>query len=304
LDWNGRIRWITLSLPQDARHRKGRPMPRRDPALIHPTAVISDEARLGEGVRVGPFAVIEGPVAVGAGSTIRPHAHLIGPLAVGASNDIGTGVVLGGAPQHLGYRGETTDLVIGDANIFREHVTVHRGMPVGVGPGTGVTRVGNRNLFMANSHVAHDCLVGDDCLFANGAVLGGHVTVGDRALLSGNSAVHKFCRVGRLGLLSGASATSKDVAPFWVMQEVNQVRGVNTIGMRRAGIPTPEIQAVRRAFAIIYVERLPISAALLRIELEFGQFAAIRELVAFIRSSKRGICGAGHYRTGAEDAAA
>jgi UDP-N-acetylglucosamine acyltransferase len=279
-------------------------MPPRDSALIHPTAVVSDEAELGEGVRVGPFAVIEGPVVVGPGTTVRPHAHLIGPLTLGANNDVGTGVVLGGAPQHLGYKGEETDLVIGDGNAFREHVTVHRGMPRGAGPGTGVTRVGNRNLFMANSHVAHDCVVGSECMFANGAVIGGHVTVGDRALLSGNSAVHQFCRVGRLGLLSGASATSKDIAPFWIMQEVNQVCGVNVIGMRRAGMPPAEINAVRRAFAVIYVERLPISAALLRIEAEYGHFAAIRELVEFIRTSKRGICGAGHYRAGAEDAAA
>jgi UDP-N-acetylglucosamine acyltransferase len=279
-------------------------MPRRDDTLIHPSAVISDQARLGDGVRVGPFVVIEGPVSIGAGTVIKPHAHVIGPLTLGVNNDIGTGVILGGAPQHLGYKGEATDLVIGDGNTFREHVTIHRAMPAGVGPGTGVTRVGNRNLFMANSHVAHDCVVGNDCLFANGAVIGGHVTVGDRALLSGNSAVHQFCRVGRLGLLSGASATSKDIAPFWVMQEVNQVCGVNTIGMRRAGIPSPEIQAVRRAFAIIYVEGLPISAALLRIEAEYGQFAAVRELVEFIRTSKRGICGAGHYRAGGDAEAA
>ena len=135
---------------------------RRDDTLIHPSAVISDEARLGEGVRVGPFVVIEGPVAVSAGTTIKPHAHLIGPLTLGANNDVGTGVVLGGAPQHLGYKGEATDLVIGDGNTFREHVTIHRGMPTGVGPGTGVTRIGDRNLFMANSHVAHYCVVGNE----------------------------------------------------------------------------------------------------------------------------------------------
>ena len=274
------------------------------PALIHPTAVISSDAKLGDGVRVGPFVVIDGPVTVGSETTIGPHAHLVGPLTLGAGNAVGTGVVLGGAPQHLAYKGEATELVIGDGNIFREHVTVHRGMPAGVGPGTGVTRVGNRNLFMANSHVAHDCVVGNECMFANGAVIGGHVTVGDRALLSGNSAVHQFCRVGRLGLLSGASATSKDIAPFWIMQEVNQVCGVNVVGMRRAGIPSAEIQAVRRAFAIIYLEGLPISAALAKIEAQYGQFAAVRELVEFVRSSKRGICGAGHYRAAGEADAA
>jgi UDP-N-acetylglucosamine acyltransferase len=272
--------------------------------LIHPTAVISDEAKLAEDVRVGPFVVIEGPVAIGERTVIRPHAHLIGPLTIGANNDIGTGTVLGGDPQHLAYKGDLTAVEIGEGNSFREYVTVHRAMPVGTGPGTGVTRVGNRNLFMAGSHVAHDCRVGNECIFANSAVIGGHVEVGDRALISGNSAVHQFCRVGRLSLLSGASASSKDIPPFWIMQEVNWVCGVNTIGMRRAGIPSVEIQAVRRAFAMIYKERLTISGALLRIEAELGQFPAIRELVEFIRSSKRGICGAHRLQAHNEDAAA
>jgi UDP-N-acetylglucosamine acyltransferase len=281
-------------------------MPSSDPRTIHPSAVISPEAELGEGVRVGAFVVIEGPVRIGAGTIIRPHAHLIGPLSLGQENDVGTGSVLGGAPQHLAYQGETTDLVIGDRNIFREYVTVHRGMPVGTGPGTGLTSIGNRNLFMVGSHVAHDCRVGNDCIFANSAVIGGHVEVGDRALLSGNSCVHQFCRVGRLGLLSGSSATSKDIPPFWVMQDVNRVWGVNTVGMRRAGMSSPEIQAVRRAFAMIYKEFLPIPVALQRMEAELGQFAAIREIVGFIRASKRGICGAHRLQTfdDREDAAA
>lgn len=260
---------------------------------IHPSAIVPPTTKVGENVRIDPFVVIEGEVTIGAGTIVRPQCHLIGPMTIGAGNDIGTGTVLGGAPQHLGYKGEPTNVAIGDGNIFREHVTVHRGMPVGVGPGTGTTIIGNRNLFMAGSHVAHDCVVGNECLFANAAVIGGHVQVGDRALLSGNSAVHQFCRVGRLALLSGASASSKDIPPFWVMQEVNWVCGVNTIGMRRAGIPSPEIQAVRKAFAFIYKDRLPIPVALMRIEATFGQFAAIQELVEFIRSSKRGICG-GH----------
>jgi UDP-N-acetylglucosamine acyltransferase len=273
-------------------------------ARIHPSSIISDEARLANDVRVGPFVVIEGPVVIGERTVIHPNVHLIGPLTIGANNEIGTGTVLGSAPQHLGYKGDTTAVEIGDGNSFREYVTVHRGMPVGTGPGTGITRVGNRNLFMVGSHVAHDCRVGNECIFANSAVIGGHVEVGDRALISGNSAVHQFCRVGRLSLLSGASASSKDIPPFWVMQDINQVCGVNTIGMRRANIASVEIQAVRRAFSIIYKERLTISAAMLRIEAELGQFPSIRELVEFVRSSKRGICGAHRYLANDEEAAA
>ncbi len=246
-------------------------MPGTPAGLIHPSAVISHEAKLGENVKVGPFVVIEGPVTVGEGNAvIHPHAHLVGPMIIGMNNQIHTGAFLGGDPQHLGYKGEATSVEIGEGNIIREFVTIHRAMPVGTGVGTGVTRVGNRNLFMAGSHVAHDCRVGNDCIFANSAVIGGHVEVGDRALISGNSCVHQFCRVGRLGLLSGSSATSKDIAaPFTIMQNVNVICGVNTIGMRRAGISTIEIQAIRRAFAIIYKERLPVTSALMQIEAEY-----------------------------------
>src|SRR4029079_7029812 len=123
---------------------------------------------------------------------------------------------------------------------------------------------------MAGSHAAHDCVIGNDCLFANNAALGGHVEIGDRALISGNSAVHQFCRVGRLALLSGASRTSRDMRRSWVRQDVNGVRGVNTIGMRRAGMMATEIQAVRRAFSFIYVDRLPLPAAPLRMEAALG----------------------------------
>lgn len=275
------------------------------PSQIHPTAVISPEAQIAADAVVEPFVVVEGAVSIGPGCRIRPHAHLLGPLTVGADNDIGSGCVLGSAPQHLGYKGEPTRTEIGDGNTFREHVTVHRGMPVAAKqPGTGATVIGHRNLFMAGSHVAHDCRVGNENIFANSALIGGHVAVADRVLLSGNSAVHQFCRVGRIALLSGASASSKDIPPFWVMQEVNWVCGVNAIGMRRAGIPTPEILAVRKAFRLIYRERLTVAAALLRIEAELGQHSAIRELVEFIRSSKRGICGAHRFDPHAEDAAA
>src|SRR5262249_49434519 len=154
---------------------------------------------------------------------------------IGSNNEFWTGSVIGGPPQHLGYKGETTGLEIGRGNIFRETVTIHRGMPAG--SGKGLTRIGDNNLFMAGSPVAHDCTVGNNNLFANSALIGGHVEVADRVLLSGNSAVHQFCRVGRLALLSGASASSKDIPPFWIMQDVNQVCGVNIVGMRRAGIP-------------------------------------------------------------------
>ena len=273
-------------------------MPR--PAHAHPTAIISADAVLPDDTRVGPYAVIEGPVTVGPGCVIRAHAHLIGPLTMGTNNEVGEGSVLGGAPQHLGYKGEPTLVEIGDGNIFREHCTVSRGMPAGVGH--GITRIGSRNLFMAAAHVGHDCVVGNDCILANSALLGGHVTLADRVLISGNSAIHQFCRVGRLGMLSGVSGSGKDIPPFWVLQGHNGVRGINLVGMRRAGIPSAEILAVRKAFRILYLTRpaIPISVALNRIEAELGQHETIREVVSFIRESKRGILGA-HRLTHSDD---
>lgn len=263
---------------------------------VHPTAIVSSEAVLGDDVRIGPYAIVEGPVIIGAGTVIGPYVHLIGPLTIGCNNQIGTGCVLGGAPQHLGYRGETTQIIIGDSNIFREHVTVHRALPQGTGHGSGVTRIGHRNLFMVGSHVAHDCTIGDECVLANGALLAGHVTLADRVLISGNSAVHQFCRIGRLALLSGVSAVSQDIPPFWIMQRHNEVCGVNVIGMRRAGLPTADIQAVRHLFTLMYRQRLPLSVLLEQNSQLAEASPAAQEVLEFIRTSQRGIPGAHRYR--------
>lgn len=257
--------------------------------LIHPTAAVDPAVRLADGVTVGPFAVLEGPITVGPGTVIGPHCHLIGELGIGANNRFHAGCVIGDAPQHTGYNGSPTRTEIGDNNTFREHVTIHRGMPVGAGPGTGVTRIGSGNFLMANAHVAHDCRVGDGCIFANGAVIGGHAEIGDRAFLSGNSAVHQFCRVGRLAMLSGTSAVSQDLPPFWIVQLINVPHGVNVVGMRRAGHSREEITAVREAYKLINKAGLPIREAVERIAAGAGTLPAVRELVEFVRSSKRGI---------------
>ena len=274
------------------------------PPLIHPTAIVSPEARLAPDVRVGPLALIDGPVVLGPGCTVAAQARLIGPLTAGPNNSFDTGCVIGGAPQHTAYNGDPTRVEIGSGNTFREHATVHRGMPVGVGPGTGVTLIGDGNLFMAGAHVAHDCVVGNHGMYANSALLAGHVVTADRVFLSGNSAVHQFCRVGRLAMVAGVSASTKDVPPFWVIQDVNRVCGVNVIGMRRAGVPTAEIQAVRRVFRSIYIEKLLIPIAMMRAEAEFGSLPAVRELIDFVRSSKRGVSGPAAFDPRAEDAAA
>ena len=264
-------------------------------ARVHPTAIVDRAAVLGAGVVVGPFALLEGDITLGDNVHVGPYCHLLGKLTVGAGTSFGTGCVIGERPQHTGYKGEPTAIEIGEANTFREQVTVHRAMPVPTG--RGVTTVGHRNLFMVNSHIAHDCLVGDDCIFANGAVVGGHATLGDRVLLSGNSAVHQHCRVGRLALLGGTSAISQDLPPFWICQGgINMLHGVNVIGMRRAGMAREEVVAARQCYKFLNRSGLIIPHALERIEAEFGDVPAARELVAFVRATKRGVC-VGHQVT-------
>jgi len=266
-------------------------MARPDSFRIHPTAIVSAEARLADDVTVGPYTVIDGPVTLGPGCRIGPFVQLIGTLAMGQGNVVHAHCVLGDAPQHLGYKDEPTRTVIGDFNTFREGVTVHRGMPTTTKPGTGVTVIGNNNFFMSTSHLAHDCRVGNNVILASGAVVGGHGELGDRCMLSGNTAVHQFCRVGRLAMIGGTTAITQDLPPFWMVQDgINRVRSVNLVGVRRAGIPVDQIQAIRKAFHTINRTALTITAALEQIEAEYGTVPVIREQIDFIRSSKRGVC--------------
>jgi UDP-N-acetylglucosamine acyltransferase len=259
-------------------------MPIAQSARVHPTALVAPEADLGDDVQVGPYVVIEGPVRVGAGCVLRAGCRLVGPLTMGRDNTVFSNAVLGEQPQHLRYAGEATRVEIGDHNIFRENVTVHRGTTH-----TWVTRIGSHNFFMAGSHVAHDCTVGNGCILANSALMGGHCTLEDSVYLSGNCAIHQFVRLGRLSLLSGVSATTKDIPPFIIQQRINVVVAVNVVGMRRAGVPTAHIDAVRRAFHVLYRTGQVLPRALEEIERELGTVPEVAEMIAFIRASKRGI---------------
>ena len=253
-------------------------------AQIHPTAVISNEAVLAEGVVVGPHVVIEGPVCIGPNCVLRPHVSLFGPLSMGSNNLVCSGAVLGERPQHLRYNEEPTCVEIGDHNIFREHVTVHRGTTQ-----SWKTQIGSHNYFMVNSHVAHDCRIGNRSIFANGALLGGHCELADNVYLSGNCAVHQFVRIGRLALLSGCSATTKDIPPFIIQQNIDTVVGVNVIGMRRAGLSHAQIDAVRQAYRVLFCEHMVLPAALAALEQELGKVDVVAEMIAFLRQSHRGI---------------
>jgi UDP-N-acetylglucosamine acyltransferase len=255
-------------------------------AQIHPTAIVSPEAQIADGVRVGPYAVIEGPVTIGPDCVLGPHVHLVGPLVLGRGNQIGTGTVIGSDPQHLGYQGQPTRTEVGDRNVFREHVTVHRGSHA---PGYGVTRIGNNNYLMAAAHVGHDCTVGDHCILANAVLLGGHCVLQDRVFMSGSSAMHQFARMGRLSLLTGLEGVSKDVIPFVTVKNRYTVLGVNAIGMKRAGHSAADIQVARQAFKILYRSGLMLRVAIDRLAAELGGHPVAAEILRFIRESKRGI---------------
>jgi len=215
---------------------------------------------------------------------IRPGACLLGPLTMGHSNVVHTGAVLGDFPQHLKFKNEPTCVEIGNNNVFREHVTIHRGTTA-----TMKTVIGNDNFFMASSHIAHDCVVGDRCTLANGAVVGGHCSLADNVILSGNSAVHQFTRIGRLALLSGCSATSKDMPPFITQQSLNVVSGINLIGMKRAGMPREQISAVQAAFRIMFRDGLVLPAAIAKMEKDLSHFDAVQEIISFLRGCSKGI---------------
>lgn len=238
----------------------------------------------GERARISTYAVIEDGVELGRGCVVRPFAHLVGPLVMGENNQVYTGAVLGERPQHLGYRGEPTLLEIGDENVFHEHVTVHRGTTQ-----RDVTRIASRNVFMPSSHVAHDCIVGSDCVLGGGALIGGHCTIDDGCTVESNAAVHQHCWIGRLALLESRSCCTKDVPPFMVHEGTNRIRGVNSGGLRRAGVGAEAIRAIQSAHRWLFLEQLSIPSALLRIEAESGDVPEVGELLRFVRTCNRGI---------------
>jgi UDP-N-acetylglucosamine acyltransferase len=253
---------------------------------VHPTAIIHPEARLHESVEVGPYAVIGPKVSIGAGTTVGPHAVIEGRTTIGEKNRIFQFASVGASPQDLKYAGEDTELVIGNGNQIREFATLHLGT---IGGG-GVTRVGNNNLFMANSHVAHDCIVGNGCIFANSATLAGHVEIHDYVILGGLSAVHQFTRIGRHAFVSGGSMVAMDIPPFCTAQgDRAELAGLNTVGMQRHGYSDEQLRRVKEAYKILFRSKLGLNEALDRLQAEFGGQAEIDLMVDFITTSQRGI---------------
>ena len=257
-----------------------------EPAGIHPTAVVHPRAELDPGAVVGPFAVIGAGVKIGAGTAIGAHAVLEGPTEIGRDNRIGPFVCLGGAPQHVGYRGEPTRLRVGDRNLIREYVTIHRGTV----QGRGETVVGNDNFIMIGCHVAHDGVLGDHIIMANQAMLAGHVVLEDHVVLGGISGVHQYCRVGRGAMLGAISGTPMDVGPWsLVAGDRGRFIGLNRIGMKRVGLSPETTRALHRAYRTIFRSGLKLEEGLDKAQAEFGADPEVAHLLEFIRTSKRGV---------------
>src|SRR5512138_1543249 len=252
---------------------------------IHPTAVIDASAELAADVEIGPYVVIEGRVKIGRGTRVMAHAYLGGWTEIGEENEIHPGAALGDAAQDRAYKGEESYLRIGSHNVIREHVQIHRGTTAG-----SETRIGNHNFLMATAHVGHNCQLGDHVILANGALLGGYVEVGDHVFISGNCVVHQFVRIGPYALLRGLSGTSRDVPPYAIMDWQHTVRGVNTVGLKRAGFDEKRIRAIRDAFRILFRKGRNLSVAMKEIGNLERASPDVLTLLDFIRSSKRGVC--------------
>jgi len=225
-------------------------------------------------------------VRIGAGTVLRAHVVIEGPTTMGEQNRLFPFACIGMEPQDLKFRGEPTTLEIGDRNLFRESVTVHRGT---VGGG-GVTRLGSDNLLMAGTHVAHDCHVGSHVIFANAATLAGHVTVEDGATIGAFSGVHQFCRVGRQAYIGGYSVLTQDAAPY-VLTVGNRARayGINVVGLERKGVAASTIQALKQAYRLLFRAHLSQEEALQRVRAEIGEVEEVRRLADFIAGSERGV---------------
>ena len=254
--------------------------------LIHPLAVVDPAARLDDGVRVGPFAVIGARVEIAAGTEVGAGAQVYGPARIGRENRIYPNAAIGFDPQDLKFGGEEVWLEIGDRNVFREFSTVHRG----TSKGGGLTRVGSDSLFMAYTHIGHDCQVGSRIVFANGATLAGHVEVHDDANVSAFSSVHQFCRVGRHAYVGGYTVATMDVLPF--VKTVGQkpaCYGLNSIGLRRKGFEPERVRRLEAAYRILVRSKLNTPHALERLKAELAGDPDVDYLIAFVESSQRGV---------------
>jgi UDP-N-acetylglucosamine acyltransferase len=254
--------------------------------MIHPSAVIHPKAKLDSTVSVAPFAVIDEGVELGPNCIVGPHVYLTGLTTVGAGNIFHSGCVIGDAPQDLKYKNEPTRLRIGDNNVFREHVTIHRSNKTAED-----TVIGSRNYFMQHSHAAHNCIIGNDAIIASGALLAGHVIVQDRVFVSGNCLVHQFCRIGTLAMMQGGAAISKDLPPFCVAtyHVGNGICGLNSVGLRRAGFAAEQRLELKRVYQLLFRSGKNVREAVAEAQKLFTS-APAKAMLDFVATAKRGVC--------------
>lgn len=252
---------------------------------IHPTAIVHSSATLGD-VTIGPYAIIGEEVTLEDGVQIDAHAVVLGPSVIGAGTRIHSHAVIGDAPQLVNGSSGVSKLVVGSGNVFREHVTAHRGSD----EGDGVTRIGDSNYFMAYSHVAHDCSVGNSCVFANSAAIAGHVSVADGVVIGGLAGVHQHARIGRLSMVAAGSMCAQDVPPF-TMAKGDRVRlfGLNVVGLRRASMPRKTIDDLKSAWNALFVSGTSRRAAMTKVRASFPGSPEVSELVDFIDGTQRGV---------------
>ncbi|MEQ4575408.1 MULTISPECIES: acyl-ACP--UDP-N-acetylglucosamine O-acyltransferase [Gammaproteobacteria] len=256
-----------------------------DTPLIHPTAVIDPSARLAANVRVGAFTLIGPDVEIGEGTQIGPHCSVYGPTRIGRNNRFVGHAAIGGDPQDKKFAGERTELVIGDNNLIREFVTINRG----TGGGGGVTTIGNDNWMLAYTHIAHDCHVGNHCVFSNNTTLAGHVVVGDWVIISGFSGAHQFCRIGAHAFLGMGALTNGDVPPFTMVgtDALGRPRGINSEGLKRRGFSPERIAAIKRAYRTLYVAGLPLAEAKQELADQARNSEDVRSMLEFIEHTER-----------------
>lgn len=252
--------------------------------MIHPSAVVHPDAKLDPSVTVGPGCVIDGDVELGPGAKLGPNVYITGVTRIGRDNVFHSGAVIGDAPQDLKYGGAPTRVTIGDSNVFREHVTVHRATTE-----EGETFIGSNNYLMANSHVGHNSRMGDKVILANGALLGGHVIVEDNVFISGNCLAHQFVRIGSLALMQGGSAISKDLPPYTIARGDNGICGLNAVGMRRAGFTNEQRIELKRLYQRLFRCKRKLKDALADATREFTSDTS-RVMLDFITASTRGVC--------------
>jgi UDP-N-acetylglucosamine acyltransferase len=255
-------------------------------AKIHATAIVDSDAKIGQGAEIGPFSIIGPRVTIGDKTIVQSHVVIEGEVAIGLGNFIGHGAIIGAPPQDVSFSPERkTKVEIGDDNVIREYCTIHRGSPDG-----SATKIGDRNFLMAGAHIGHNSLIGNNIVIANNCLLAGYVRVDDGAFLGGGSTFHQFMHIGRLVMVQGSSAFGKDLPPFVVAAERNSIFGLNTVGMRRAGLNANDREEIKQAFKLVYVSGLNTSQALEKAKtMPFG--APAREFLDFVaRSKKRGIC--------------